>query len=200
MAGVSVMMLGVIVCAVAGSLRERVQASHQDRSKQSYGVGLTLAILCGLGASFVNLALSFGTPIVDLARSFGVTPLHAVNAVWALVMLAGAIPNLGYCIYLMRRNHTSGKMRAGGASHWLLAFLMACLWFGSTILYGSATIRLGSLGTIFGWPLFMSLIVISAGLVGMLTGEWKQSGRKPALLQTGGVALLVTAVFVLTRS
>jgi L-rhamnose-H+ transport protein len=46
----------------------------------------------------------------------------------------------------------------------------------------------------------MSLIVISASVVGLLTGEWKGSGRAPVMLQCGGVGLLIIAVFVLTRA
>ena len=32
---------------------------------------------------------------------------------------------------------------------------------------------MGSLGTVVGWPLFMSLIVITASIWGVLTGEWR---------------------------
>jgi L-rhamnose-H+ transport protein len=59
---------------------------------------------------------------------------------------------------------------------------------------------MGALGTVLGWPLFMSLIVISASVAGLLTGEWKASGRAPLALQGTGVGLLTIAVFVMTRA
>jgi L-rhamnose-H+ transport protein len=123
-----------------------------------------------------------------------------VNAVWLPIMVAGAIPNLVYCFYLLRRNDTTARFRAGGLLHWALALTMAVLWFGSSILYGMATVRLGTLGTVLGWPLFMSLIVISASVAGLMTGEWKASGRAPLSLQSIGVGLLTIAVFVMTRT
>ncbi len=198
--GVVMMLCGVVFCAFAGKTRDLAQRTDQSKDAKSFPLGLLLAILCGLGASFVNLGLAFGGAVSRSAIAHGASPLNAVNAVWLPIMLAGAVPNLAYCAFLLRRNNTAQRFRSGGLSHWLLALLMAVLWFGSTLLYGLATVRLGSLGTVLGWPLFMSLIVISASVVGLLTGEWKRSGRTPVLLQCGGVGLLIVAVFFLTRS
>lgn len=78
-----------------------------------------------------------------------------------------------------------------------LAFTMAVFWFGSTLLYGLSAVQLGAWGPILGWPLFMSLIVITASMLGMLTGEWKDSGLRPIRIQWAGVGLLVLAVFIL---
>ena len=76
--------------------------------------------------------------------------------------------------------------------------IMAMLWFFSTALYGIATTQLGTLGVIVGWPVFMSLIVVTAGALGMITGEWKNSGKTPLMLQTLGMILLVVAVITLS--
>ena len=77
---------------------------------------------------------------------------------------------------------------------------MAAFWFGSTSLYGIASGKLGSWGTILGWPLFMSLIVITASVLGIVTGEWKNAGKKPLKIQLSGVVVLVLAVFVLSAA
>jgi len=198
--GIMLMLIGVVFCAFAGKSRERARTSDSAEGGKNFSIGLLLAGLCGLGASFVNLGLSFGGAVSQAAVEHGATKLNAVNAVWLPIMLAGAIPNLAYCVYLLRRNGTAPRFQVGGLAHWALALLMAVLWFGSSILYGLATVLLGSLGTVLGWPLFMSLIVISASGVGLLTGEWKRSGGAPILLQCGGVGLLIIAVFVPTRS
>jgi L-rhamnose-H+ transport protein len=198
--GVALMVFGVAVCALAGKRRESAQQHPREAGRRSFGSGLLLAILCGLGASFVNLGLAFGTAVSTAAARHGATSLNAVNAVWLPIMVAGAIPNLVYCFYLLRRNRTGGRFPAGGPSHWALALTMAVLWFGSSILYGMATVRMGALGTVLGWPLFMSFIVISASVAGLLTGEWKASGRAPLALQGTGVGLLTIAVFVMTRA
>lgn len=194
--GVGLVIAGVVLCAIAGRKREKA-LSIQTQGNRKAAAGLTLAILCGFGAAFVNFGLAFGSPLLVQAQHHGAGALSAANAVWLPLMLAGAIPNLLYCIWLLQRNRTANKFREGGVSHYGLAFAMAVLWFGSTLLYGAATAKLGEWGPILGWPVFMSLIVIMATLLGVSTGEWKNSGRVPLGIQWCGVALLVLAVFVL---
>jgi len=87
-----------------------------------------------------------------------------------------------------------------GRSHWALAAIMAIFWFGSTLLYGVAAGQLGAWGPILGWPLFMSLIVIFATVLGMFAGEWKECGPLPIRVQWTGVTVLVLAIFILARS
>lgn len=197
LSGVALVLLGVSVCAVAGRRREKALHIAASQSKNAT-LGLMLAILAGCGGSFVNLGLAFGTPLVEAARLHGATALNASNAVWMPLMMAGAAPNLLYCSWLLRKNRTGRRFLAGGAGHWALAFAMGFFWFTSTVLYGVATVELGAWGPIFGWPVYMSLIVITASLLGMLTGEWRNSGTWPLRTQWLGVALLICAVFLLT--
>jgi L-rhamnose-H+ transport protein len=198
--GIGVVLLGVAICAVAGKLRE--SANHQPVAEHGSNgtAGLLLAILCGLGASLVNVGLAFGAPLIAMAIRHGASPTNAVNAVWLPVTLAGSIPNLLYCFYLLKKNSTCGKFKDGRLSYWTLALVMAIFWFGSTLLYGTSASLLGPLGAVLGWPLFMSLIVISASLLGIVTGEWKGSGRLPLAIQLAGVATLILAIFILSRA
>ncbi len=202
MLGVALVIVGVVICAIAGHRREAATAeSGNVKSGRTYGQGLMFAIACGFGASMVNLGLVFGAPLLASARRMGAAPLWAPNAAWLPVLLAGAIPNLAYCIYLLNKNKTSNRFAQSGTSrYWFYAFLMALFWFGSTSLYGIASEKLGSWGTILGWPLFMSLIVITASVLGIVTGEWRESGKRPLQIQIGAVAVLVLAVFVLSTA
>ncbi|HMD31952.1 MAG TPA: L-rhamnose/proton symporter RhaT, partial [Candidatus Acidoferrales bacterium] len=158
-------------------------------------------LISGLGSALVNFGLTFGKPLALAASQAGAAPLSAPNEVWLPFMCAGGVPNLLYCLYLLKKNHTGVKFQAAGSTIcWVLAALMAFFWFASTVLYGVATVELGELGTTLGWPLFMSLIVITASAWGVATGEWKGAGRKPLLIMSGGVAILVLAVFVLSAA
>jgi L-rhamnose-H+ transport protein len=42
--------------------------------------------------------------------------------------------------------------------------------------------------------------VITASVLGIFTGEWKNTGKQPLRIQLTGVAFLVAAVFVLALS
>ena len=194
----ALVLLGVALCAAAGKVREG-PSTRSTSSQKRTSQGLVLSILCGLLASLMNFGIAFGTPLTQAARSFGANGINATNAIWLPLMLSGAAPNVLYCAWLMKRNGSGHKYRVG-RYHWLLAAVMAVFWFGSTLLYGLAAGQLGTWGPILGWPLFMSLIVITATMLGVLTGEWKGSGPLPIRIQWTGVTVLVLAIFILAGS
>jgi L-rhamnose-H+ transport protein len=145
--------------------------------------------------------LAFGSPILEAAQKNGGQKLWSPNAAFLPLMLAGGLPNLAYCFYLMRKNSTGKRFREpGSSSHWFLAALMAISWFGSTILYGASTTTLGQLGAVLAWPLFMSLIVITATICGAATGEWKGAGTGPFRMMASAVGVLIAAIFILALS
>jgi L-rhamnose-H+ transport protein len=201
MAGVVLVVAGVSTCAVAGRMRERLQTPVPAENHKSSARGLTIAIVSGICAALMNFGVAFGGPLISAAAAAGAKPHWTINAVWLPLMIAGAIPNVIYCVLLLGRNRTSDKFSAGETGfYWLLAFVMAVFWFGSTLLYGVASTRLGTLGPVIGWPLFMSLIVITASMLGIATGEWKNAGKKPLRIQLAGVFILIVAVVVLSRA
>jgi L-rhamnose-H+ transport protein len=197
--GVALMLIGVSICALAG--RRREAALGGARVRTSIARGLVFCTLSGLTAALMNFGLAFGGPILEAAQKNGAPKLWSSNAAFLPLLLAGGVPNLAYCIYLMRKNNTRNRFRqAGSGSHWFLAVLMAISWFGSTILYGASTTTLGQLGTVLAWPLFMSLIVITATICGAVTGEWKDAGSQPFRMMASGVGVLIAAIFVLGLS
>jgi len=198
--GIALLLVGVGICAVAGSLRDKAKPHLGDQPRKNATPGLILAILCGALASLQNFGIAFGAPILALATQHGANPANAANAIWMPLLMAGALPNLLYCAWLLRKHSTGVRFAAGGVSHWFLAFVMGAFWFGSLLFYGAAVPRLGSLGPALGWPLYMSLIVVAASLVGIATGEWKQSGRRPVTIQLCGVAMLIVAIVILARA
>ena len=200
MLGVALVLVGISVCAVAGRKREAA-LGQGPAGRPSLMKGLVFCVISGLGSALVNFGLAFGGPLIMAARQAGAASLWAPNAVWLPLMCAGGVPNLLYCFYLLRKNQTGAKFGAAGtAAYWVLAALMALFWFGSTVMYGVATVQLGELGTVLGWPLFMSLIVITASVWGVATGEWKNAGKQPLVIMSSGVAVLVLAVFVLSAA
>jgi L-rhamnose-H+ transport protein len=198
--GVVLTLVGVGIAAVAGRRRESAlrSASSATAPKLSSVKGLLFATISGIGSAVVNIGFAFAAPLQSMAQRFGVRPIWSANTIWLPLMLAGGVPNLIYCIYLMRKHRTGARLQASGTGwHWVLAAIMALLWFASTVMYGVGATQLGVLGPILGWPVFMSLIVITATLWGVVTGEWKQAGRKPLQIMSFAVAVLVAAVFVL---
>ena len=195
--GVLLVIFGVGICARAGLLREQV--TKQGQMNRSPARGILMAVMGGIGAAAMNLGVAFGGSLVDAAAAHGANSAWRMNALWLPLMAAGAVPNLFYCGYLMRSKRTSGNFSMNGTGrYWLFASLMATFWFASTLMYGIASSKLGALGPVYGWPLFMSLIVIVSSVIGILAGEWKHATKSAVGLQFAGVAVLITAVIMLS--
>jgi L-rhamnose-H+ transport protein len=199
LAGIALVLLGVTVSAVAGRMRDRSQ--HTEARTAHFGVGLLMAIASGVCASMMNVGFSFGAPLSAAAASHHANALWRTDAIWVPLLAGGAVPNLLYCAYLLRKQKSSENYTAATAGrNVLLAVAMAVLWFGSSVFYGIATAFLGDLGPVVGWPLFMSLIVIVASVLGVWTGEWRNAGSRALRVQGLAVLILVCAVVVLSRA
>ena len=197
--GLLVLSIGMGLCARAGILRDR--ALGQTTGAKSSLSGLALAVFSGLCASAMNVGFSFSTALTDMAVKHGATGSEAKMVVWFPLLLGGAVPNLLYTAYLLRRNRTASLYGGEGTrSYWVLTAGMALLWFGSTTLYGVASNKLGALGAVLGWPIFMSIVVIMASVLGWQTGEWNGTGSKPLRTQTAGLLMLVVAVLLFSKA
>lgn len=193
-AGTAIVLAGIFLCAKAGRIRE--QASGVP-PKTGFAVGLLICVLAGIFSPFLNFAFVFGGELSRLAAAHGATPGNAPNAVWALTLTGGTIANAGYAIWLLNRNRNWNLFRTGPSNHWFWASLMGLLCFASFLIYGYGATALGRLGGIVGWPLFMSMALITSNTLGALSGEWKGAPRSARSYSLAGIGLLIAAIVVI---
>jgi len=197
--GVSVILVGVTVCGLAGKSREAALQQESTTERHGFLGGLLLAFISGILGSMLNLGLAFGGSIQRAAQQHGASLAMMSNAVWLPCLYAGFLPGAIYCLVLMRKNHNTSKLGLSGTwYYWLIGASMGFLWFGSIILYSISTVKLGDLGTSIGWPLFLAAIVVASTVFGVLTGEWKRTGTRPIRTMILGVSLLVVAIAILS--
>ena len=204
--GVLLMLVGIVLSAVAGSekekhLRGNTQPSSGSAKTMSFAAGLTLCILAGIGSPLGNFGLAFCTSTVNKAVEFGASLTNKYNVIWAPLYTASLVPYLIYCIYLWRKNrslHLFGEQGTG--VNWIYGIVMAALWMGSSAIYGIAAARIGDMGPVIGWPLFMSIIIITASAWGYFTGEWMGAGRKAANSMILAVIFLILGFATLAYS
>lgn len=200
--GLAFVLLGVFLCARAGNIRDRAKSENGSTTARShFRRGLICAILSGCSAAAMNIGFYLGGPINSLARVHGANSALSNTAVWLPLLWAGAIPNLIYCGILLHRNISYGKFVVNrNALYWLGCLLMAIFWFGGSVLYSVGAGMMGRFGLAIGWPAYMASIVVTAGIVGVLTGEWKGAPRRAFALQTTGMLLLLLSILLLARS
>ncbi len=201
--GVFLIVIGIVGCAVAGMLKDRhLGTSDRPREstavKMSFAAGLFICILAGLGSPMNNFAYAYGESLLSIAAAHGASPSSLANVIWAPVMTASFIPYIIYCIYLWKKNRTAGLFFAPGTGrNWVFGAVMGFLWFISSVIYGAVLARLGSMGPVLGWPLFMSAIIIASNVWGIATGEWKGSGSKALNTMLGAICFLIAGFVAL---
>jgi L-rhamnose-H+ transport protein len=196
--GVVIILIGVGLCGLAGHRREAAAQAKSTVVRRGVLGGFLLAFISGILGSMLNLGLAVGGSIQRAAHDQGASLAMMSNPVWLPCLYAGFVPGVIYCLYLMRKNGNLSSLKLPGTwYYWFASASMGFLWFGSIILYSISTVKLGDLGTSIGWPLFMASIVILSSILGVVTGEWKNTGKQPIRIMITGVVCLVLAMAIL---
>jgi L-rhamnose-H+ transport protein len=205
MAGTAVAVVGISLCGRAGFLREHEAQGAGTETRTMVGharplwVGILLATGSGIFSAVFNIGYSLAQPIITTAQKAGLSAVAGANLVWWLMLGAGAVANLVFCIYLFGKNHSAKKfVRPGGARLYWLAALMGLLWGGSIFVYGSAATRLGRLGPAIGWPISLAVGLLVANLAGIFAGEWRNVSAAAQRWLRSGIVVLLVAIGLLS--
>lgn len=198
LAGIAVMIAGLMVCARAGSLKARDAQVAKTSSSTSFGIGLFYCVASGLLSALVNFALIFGAPIAKVALARGLDLATANNAVWALVFTVAYMVNLGYCIFKGARRGTLKKFRSDSTLlYWALAGVMGLLWAGGIVVYGRGASLGGALGPIFGFPIMLIVSILTGNAAGAVSGEWREAPSVAKATMACGVFVMILAILTL---
>ena len=192
-AGVSAFLSGVSICGKAG--RQRGLDNDPAVGGGTNWTGYLLALGAGVMSAVFNIGYSLALPIAETGKQMGYSSFLATNCIWVLMLGAGSIPNIVYCVLLARRNKSTQLFFAEHPLRaWQLSILMGVLWGGSIFLYGAATPLLGDLGPSIGWPLSLAVGLLTANLMGFLLREWHSAARNTIRTMLLGIGLLLVAV------
>ena len=203
MVGTGIAIAGIAFCGYAGKLKERSQVNENVRQEmvgeaRPFWFGLLLCAGAGVLSAVFNIGYSSAQGIVQSAVRLGDSPFAGSNIVWLLMLTGGAIANLGFCARLFRKNRSWAKYaQRKSMSLYGLTLLMGLLWGGSIFVYGSAAPKLGRLGPAIGWPLSLSVGLLTANVCGILAGEWRFSRAVERVFMGVGLLVLILAIIIL---
>ena len=201
LASMPVLIAGLSFYGVAGNRRQKEHAiatTPPNERGRSFLVGLGICIFTGIFGANLNLGFVFGGELLRRSIEIGANPVTATYAVWALVLGAGFIPNLLYCLYLIIRNRTWALFhQTGWLTEMLLGVAMALLWLGGLIGYGIGATLAGKYGTSLGFVLMIASIILASNMLGILTGEWKATSPRTKKLLLAGMAFIVASAIIL---
>jgi L-rhamnose-H+ transport protein len=195
------LMVGLFFYALAGHRREKEQAdvnAGPAPARSNFATGMALCIFTGIFGSSYNLGFAFGGDVIRVSQQHGAGPLTSTYAVWGLVLGAGFIPNLVYCIYLLLKNRTANLFARGGwPREAVLAVVMALTWVTAVLSYGIGATLVGAEGTSVGYMLFIAASILFANAFGLMAGEWKGASVRTRRFLFAAVAFILIAVIVL---
>lgn len=200
--GLVIAVAGISVCSKAGAMRDReARTANPTTSQGRFLTGLAISVLSGVLSPMLNFGFVFGEPLQTAARANGAHSSLASNAIWAPALLAGFLVNAGYAIYLLNRNRTWALFmaRPAGAARWVGSAVMGLFWFGGISVYGMGAASMGRMGAVAGWPVFMSTVIVTANILGFLSGEWRHASSAARTLEWVGIGLLLGAILVISR-
>jgi len=200
LAGVVVMLAGVVLCAVAGFGRDRAIGRAGDAARPASGGflgGLVMSIIAGVTSTGISLSFVYAQdPILQAMKARHAGPIAANAAVWAAVLLGGACVNLGYPAWLMTKRRSWAMLFA----RWTDLVLAAALGIQiivSILLLGRGMLLLGALGASVGFGIQQTTQVLGNQAVGFASGEWRGVGGKPLRQMLAALAILILAVVIL---
>lgn len=202
---VAVTLVGIAVVGYAGSLRSQ-QMSEEDRKKAikdfALKKGLLIALLAGVMSACFNLGLTAGIPIKEFSIATGASELFAQNPVTLLVTMGGFLTNFVYCVYMNRKNKTSGEIfrssRPVLVNNLLFCALAGLLWYSQFfgLGMGQSFFEPESVMMAFSWSILMALNVIFSNVWGVILKEWSGAGKRAISFLVIGMMILIFSLVI----
>lgn len=218
-AGVAVGTVGILLCGLAGRLKEKDIATDDDVTF-SLAKGVPLCLLAGVLSAVYGFALEAGAPIAEVAAQFGAGDFQT-NVIYIFANSGAFLSTAIYClalhgrestwaqyIALPSRAETADEAAEVGAEiekaehgslplYYALAALTGLLWYGQFFFYGLAHVRMGTF-KFTSWGIHMIMLVLFSSVTGVLLGEWRKTQSRTRSALTLALGVLVLAVLALS--
>ncbi len=201
--GIILIIAGLAISCQAGKQRDTYtkQMRPDLQPTGSYQLGIVLAVIAGFCSALQNFTFAATHGLQTVALNAGMNHLAAAMIIWPVFLTFTFIPYAIYMVYLLRKNNTLSRFQISGSRvNFLWTIQMAIFWYCALILYSQASLLIGNLGPVVGWPLFMVLIILAANFWGWRHHEWSHVSKAIARRALSAIGLLILAVVVLAYS
>ncbi|GAB2943599.1 L-rhamnose/proton symporter RhaT [Hymenobacter coalescens] len=199
--GLVVCVAGILVCGVAGMMKERSLTDDQKKAtiaEFDLRKGLMVAVFSGIMSACMSFGLEAGQGIADLAVQHGADPLYKNNAILVVILLGGLTTNGLWCLYLNFKNKTFSdytNMTAPVARNIFFCALAGLTWYLQFFFYGMGDTKLGDY-RFSGWTLHMAFIITFSSLWGLYLHEWRGANRPTMRTVSLGILAVVLSTVI----
>jgi L-rhamnose-H+ transport protein len=205
--GICCIILSLCISYYAGSQRDKQKKEtqetyqHQTLKKNTYILGVVLAILAGVFSGGQNYTFALTSDMQQLALSAGANSWVAAIIMWPPFLVCAFIPYLSYMLYLhVKKASFSFYRKSSFLRNYSLVVSTSIIWFCGLFLYSKSSMLIGDLGPVLTWPLSMSLIILTSNFWSWRNREWagcRLAVKRNAILS---IVVLVVAVAILAYS
>ena len=200
MAGVAVLLAGVVVSTLADFGRERELKGKAEPDRQAAGgflSALILVVIAGLASCGIAMAFVYSQgPVVAAMKAHGAGDVSANVAVWAVGLMGGALINVLYPAFVMSKNKSWGVLRQCWRDVGLGAIIGIQFIF-AVVLLGRGMVMLGPLGASIGFGIQQAMQIMGNQGVGFFSGEWRGVRGVPRSQMYAAIAILIAGVAIL---
>lgn len=211
LAGIVVVLFGVISNGKAGLTREKDEAEDKSKAKTpveksedetsaSMALGIFIAVFGGLLATGFSVANTISKPeLPALTAEVGNAEWVTALAIMLPIFLSGGVVMSVYFIWqLTAKKEWGGFKTPHFGRNFVLIFIMAFFHYAASAVFAYAAYKLGKgMGDTVGYAIFNTTCVVVAVVSGIVTGEWaKASGEAKRWLYIGLTCMVVGILFI----
>ncbi|RKR14398.1 L-rhamnose-proton symport protein RhaT [Maribacter vaceletii] len=206
LAGLAVVLVGVMANGRAGILRQKDEEDANDTETNKNGsmvTGILIAVIGGLLATGFSYAYAAGGEIIDSAsQAQGNAPWKSAIAVMYVIYMAGGVAIAIYFAQQLSAKKLWGKFKTPHLSkNIMLTTIMGIFNFAASVVFAYAGFKLGKeLGGSVGYAIFNTACVVTAIVSGLITKEWVKASSKAKNFLYLGLTCMVIGIIIIAYS
>lgn len=201
LAGIFVVLIGVLFNGRAGILREQDELKAGDKKAEQGGMvkGITIAVVGGLLATGFSYANAVGRPFIHQASQ------AAGNAEWVTavgimfpIFISGGIVMATYFAWQLSTKKAWADFKTPNfGKNFVLILIMAVFHYAASALFAFAAFKLGEIGNTVGYAIFNTSCVATAIVSGIVTNEWANASSKAKTFLYVSLASMIVGIIII---
>ena len=203
LAGIIVVLLGVIANGKAGITRAKDEKaksteSKDDDSKGSMTKGIAIAVIGGLLATGFSFANAVGRPVIhEACQKMGNAEWVTAVAVMFPIFMSGGLVMAAYFTWQLTQKKAWASFKTPHfGKNLVFISIMAIFHYAASGVFAFAAFKLGDMGNTVGYAIFNTSCVVVAIISGLITKEWTQASSKARTWLYTGLACMVGGILI----
>jgi hypothetical protein len=202
MAGILVVLAGVVMNGKAGLAREadeKAAGKEMDESKGSMLTGIMIAVIGGLLATGFSYANAKGQgPLGMAVAELGLAQWKTAVAIMFPIFISGGVVMTFYFVWQLTQKKAWAAFKSPRfAPNLFLILIMAVFHYAASATFAFAASKLGAAGNTVGYAIFNATCVATAIVSGIVVGEWKDASSGARNKLYTGLACMIIGILII---